>query len=188
MPRQELLPAIDEANLAEEVKRFINEKKMDLVDWGLMKIECYPPPDSDDYPETRKLSTQWAAAFNHAEKVIDTEGFPEDLMQEFEKACARIMALINSDTEYWEKIREVVIPLYDRSKDYEKWKKRWKSVHKFWYYPESLTVTTKRGTVRKKKAGLGQDGKPIWEVVERIMEDDPFRTTTYPAGLVVNIL
>ena len=180
MSKQDLLPAIDEAKVAEELKKFIDEKKMDLVDWGVVKIECYPPPDSDDYPETRKFSAQWLAAFDYGEKVIDTEGFPEDIIQEFEKTNARIQAAVNADTEYWAKLRETVIPLYDRSKDYDKWQQRWKAIHKFWFYPEPLTITTKRGTVRKKKA--------TGEVIERIMEDEPFRTTTYPAGLVVNIL
>ena len=76
----ELFPVVDEPKVAEEVKRFIDGTKMDLVDYGTPKIECYPPPDSDDYPETRKFSSQWAAAFDYAEKVIDTAGFPEDLI------------------------------------------------------------------------------------------------------------
>lgn len=181
-------PSINTGKMADEIKEFVDKKKFDMIDYSLVNIEAYPP-NSDEYPETKKFSDQWAAFFEEAEKALaDTEDEPGKItfsavlekhspelaksLAEFDNATAAVAAAVNSDSVFWEKLRGTVLPLYEKSTYYEQWKERWRSIS-IAYDPTPLQVVTTQMYTNKKTG-------------ERI-RGDVLRTTEYPAGFTVKI-
>lgn len=180
---------IDPKKVADEMKRYIESKKFDLIDYGYVNVECYPP-NSDEYPETKKFAALWFDFFEDAEKALATvEDEPgqitfkdvlakyspslADDLEVFDKKTNEVTAAINHDTVFWETLRSVVLPLYERSPHYNDWKeKRWKSVAVS-YDPTPLEVRTTQMWTHKKTG-------------ERI-RGDVLSKTEYPAGFVVKI-
>lgn len=179
---------VDTQKMAEEIKKFIQAKKFDCVDYGYTQIEIYPP-NSEDYPETRKFSAQWAEFFDNAEKALalctEEPGeitFGEVLakyspnmdgdLEAFDEQTAAVASAVNSDAKFWEDLRGVVLPLYEKSPYYDEWKTRWKSVS-ISYDPTSLDVVTTQMWTNK-KTGERTRGEKI-------------RATEYPAGFIVKI-
>ena len=107
-------PKINIEAAANEVKLYLDKKKMDLVDWNYWNIECYPPPDDDDYPELKNFAIMWNDFFDHADHVTqdDGQGFPNDIANKYEAETARIADSVNDDADFWELIREEIRPLY----------------------------------------------------------------------------
>ena len=108
-------PKIDIKAAAEEVKEYLDKRKMDLVDWNYWKIECYPDPQDDDYPELKRLAAMWEEVFDYADKVTygdKGEGFPNEVIQKYEAVTRSIQDLVNGDDRYWEKIQKEIMPLY----------------------------------------------------------------------------
>lgn len=159
---------------AEEVKKFLDSKKFDLIDYGYVDIECYPPVDPKEYPHLCALRDEWEAMFDYADKVTqdDGSGFPEDRAKCLEEKCNKIGEIVNEDREYWDKLRAIVIPLYEKSPHFEDWKQRWQSIE-FVYDPIGMDVTTTQMWTNK-------------ETGERI-RGEVVRSTSYPAGFIVRV-
>lgn len=147
-------PTVDVQAAAEEVKKFLDSKKMDLIDWGYVNIECYPDPNDDAYPVLKDFAKQWEGFFSYAETLTidnDGTGFPEDLVNEFEAKLAEVKDAVNGDEAYWAEIRKQVLPMYRPPEGVEikpkmqqmmdAWAQRWRSVDLF-YDVMGLEVTT----------------------------------------------
>lgn len=131
-------PDINVNKVATEIKLFIDKKKMDMIDYGYTKIQAFPNPEDPDYPELSKFAAQWNAFFDYADAQPE---FPEELVAEFEAANTKVAEAVNGDAQFWEAIRQKVLPLYEKSPAYEAWKRRWSSVG-IWYYPEAFPIAT----------------------------------------------
>lgn len=169
------VPDVDVAAAAAECKAYLEKKKFDLVDYSFVNIECYPPPDSDEYPLLKSFAAKWTEVFDYADRVVEDDagtGFPHLLVADFETKTKEIEAAVNSDTEFWTALRSVVLPLYEKSKFYEEWKRRWNKIDLF-YDPIGLEATTTEIFTNK-------------ETGERI-RGDVKRTTRYDAGFVIRI-
>lgn len=148
---------LDVEKIAKEIEYFIDLSKYDLINADQTDVVCFPPGnDKDNYPEIAKLSVQFKAVFDWAEVHQDDQ--PKDLenaMDLVEDCIVKIQEKINENEEFWAKIREVVIPLYQPAK-FEKNKEgkiemkeegdndfadRWRSV-RITYDPDTLTVKT----------------------------------------------
>jgi len=154
-----LMPNFDMKKMAAEIKKYIESKKFDLVDYSYVEIECYPPQDEKDFPETTKFSAQWQkfhddcdAALNDVSeepgeisyKEVLAKYSPELLrgLEEYDKATNAVAEIVNSDHEFWNKIRDIVLPLYEKSPYYKEWKdKRWRTIS-LSYDPIPLEVKT----------------------------------------------
>jgi len=168
-------PQVDAETIAEELKEYIDKKKLDHVDYEYFKIEMYPDPKNEDTPEFGKFCSQWEALFDYADKITqdDGTGFPNDQVSKFEEKMKEVQNIINQDDEFWKKLQEEVLPIYVHSKDYEKeWKNRWRAVDLF-YDPVGLTVTTHKKMLNKLTG----------EVSERRL----VRQREIPAGIVIRI-
>lgn len=183
-------PEVDIEKAATEMKAFIDAKKFDMVDYSYVNIEVYPPHDEEKYPELCKFSKQWSSFFDEAEKALESSTeTPGDLtftqilakyspdlaagLELFDAKTAQVAAIVNADQQFWEKIRGIVLPLYEKSAYYEQWKDaRWKSVD-ISYDPTPLEVVTTQMWTNKKTG-------------ERI-RGEKIRTSEYPAGFVVRI-
>jgi hypothetical protein len=168
-------PEVDVAAAAVECKKYLDSKKFDLIDYSLVNIECYPPSDSEEYPVLNKFASDWNAAFDYAESVtVDDQGtgFPEEIIEAFEAKTKEIAATVNSDADFWTTLRSIVLPLYDKSKFYDEWKRRWQKVEIF-FDPIGLEATTTEIFTNK-------------ETGERI-RGDVVRSTQYNSGFVIRI-
>ena len=180
---------IDVKAVANEIKEFLYGKRFDLVDYSLVEIEAYPPPKDSKYPTIKKLSKAWETFFSASDKALHHA--PNNLMgkpfneilgkydtglqagfKELEETTAAVAEAVNSDREWWDKLRAEIVPLYDRSPHYEAWKKRWQKV-RIIYDPVDMTVTTTRMQTNSKTG-------------ERI-RGEVVRETDLPAGLVVKV-
>jgi len=194
---------IDINATAEELKKFIDVNKFNLIDFGIEDLQCYPPPDdSKDYPHFKKLSSLYAEMQPEIDKVIEAipdEDLPTEADDEeeggqkqrlanalreyapelaqkvdsIEQSLEEIVASINADDAFWMKIREQVIPIYEKSPVYEEWKNRWRRIAEIVYDSCPLTAQT---TV-------------IWnnpETGER-KRGDTISNNTQPAGFIVAI-
>lgn len=186
-------PDVDSRNAADEIKRFLDSKKFDLVDYSYVNIEAYPPPNDDDYPELKRFSAQWAAFFDEADKVLNNPDIIEEPGQssfievlgkysptmaqdlaEFDDATSHVAELVNTDQEYWSNLRQIILPLYEKSPYYNEWKgNRWKAIS-LSYDPTPLEVRTTQMWTNK-------------ETGERI-RGELLRTTEYPAGFILKVL
>ena len=180
---------IDVNKVADEIRAYLHEKRFDLVDYSLVEIECYPPPKDSKYPAIKKLSKAWEDFFEDSDKAL--RGAPNKLMgtnfseilgkydkglrgkfADLEETTNKVAEAVNSDREWWNKLRAEIVPLYDRSPHYDAWKKRWQKVRVI-YDPVSMTVTTTKMQTNKKTG-------------ERI-RGEVVRETDLPAGLVVKV-
>ena len=182
---------IDVKKAADELKKFIDMKKYDLVDYSLEEIQCYPPPNSEDFPEIGKFSKLWLAFFDDSDKAMaempdDDVGkgdFGQALdasspelaarLKDYDETTEAIKAAVNEDAEFWRKLREEIVPLYDKSPDYEGWQERWKKIE-LGYDPCGLQATT---TQMWTNPDTGE--RTRGEVVH---------SSEYPAGFIVTII
>lgn len=197
-------PQVNAEKAALEVKDFLDKKKMDLVDYTYWNIEAYPNPESDEYPELKNFAKLWKDLFDELDKLVDDDGngFPNEIVKKYEAELAKVVDLVNSDKEYWERIRKEVLPLYEppklpeemekkRSEEAQKetpqqkakretkekvqkaWLNRWQKIEMFYDPVDFEVVTTQMMT--NKKTGERTRG-------------DVVRKTTYPQGFVVKII
>lgn len=110
----EEFPKVDAQKAADEIKSFLNQKKMELVDWGYWNIECYPDPTSDDYPELKRFAAMWDDFFKYADTITEEDGagFPNEVVLRYEDETRRIESAVNSDQEFWKDIQAEILPLY----------------------------------------------------------------------------
>lgn len=194
IPKESHKPDVDAERIAEELKAFVNERKLDHVDYEYFEIEMYPDPRSEKLSfaglrrifrrlfrrrmgllEFAKFCSQWEALFDYADKITqdDGTGFPAEDVKLFEDKLAEIQVVMNRDEAFWKMIQEEVLPIYVHSKDYEKvWKNRWRAV-KLFYDPVGITVTTHKKMVNRLTG----------EVTERKL----ISKRDIPAGIVVKI-
>jgi hypothetical protein len=168
-------PKVDVKKAAEECKKYLDFKKLDLVDFGLANIECYVPPKDDDYPELKEFAKQWKSFFNYAETLVigdRGEGFPNDLAKEFEDKNMEIEKLVNSDSKYWDNIRSTIIPLYERSPVFSDWQKRWNSIM-FFYDPIEMNAKVEKA---HKDPETGE-----------VVKTEVVSETLYPESFVIRI-
>jgi hypothetical protein len=184
---------------ASEVKLFLDGKKFDLVDYGYVDIEAYPDPTSEEYSELKKMADEWYSFYNQTDKVVGA--ISEEMLEEMRKSAsggdvmtdilknsapdlaqlyeqlkadlASVAQAVTSDAKYWEELRKVIIPLYEKSPHYEAWKERWKGIELAYDPIGQETTTTKMFT--NKVTGERTRG----EVVRR---------TVRPEGFIVRIL
>lgn len=142
-------PQVDVVRAAEEIKKYIDKVKLDHVDYGKPNIEMHPNPEDTpvDMPEVESFVNQWEKLFDKADKVTEEDGagFPEEEVRLFEHKINEVSDLVNEDEEFWDALREEVIPLYDRSPEYETWKKHWKYI-KINYDPIPIRVVVTKKT------------------------------------------
>ena len=184
-----MIEDIDVKATANEVKAYLDDQKMNLVDYSLVEIECYPSPKDSKYPAIKKLSKAWETFFSASDKALHQApnklmGKPfdeilgmynKDLQTEFkelEETTNKVAAAVNEDRTWWDKLRAEIVPLYDRSPHYEAWQKRWQKI-RIIYDPVDMTVTTTRMQTNSKTG-------------ERI-RGEVVRETDLPAGLVVKV-
>lgn len=138
-------PEIDVDVIVNEIKQAINDNKMDQIDYDRKSLEIWPDSTSDTYPELKLYAAQWESFCGHIEEVADNDGngIPEDVLNLFRDKDTQIKNDVNSDVEFWTKLREEIIPYYEGSKEKEYWNDRWKSID-FWYDPIGLEVTTNK--------------------------------------------
>ena len=184
IPREHHSPSVDVKKIANEIKLYIDKKKLDHVDYDYVEIEMYPSPIPSgslgkdglpDMPEFCKFCAQWEAVFDYADKVTQSNGvgFPNDEVNLFEDTLGEIQKEVNNDAAFWQKIKDEVLPIYVYSKDYDKlWKNRWASVTLF-YDPVGITVTIHKKMVNKLTG----------EVTKREL----IHQREIPAGIVVKI-
>lgn len=179
-------PSVDEDKLAEEIKSYLDKNKNDGVDYKQRVFELWPSPDDDSLPEIKRFSSQFSKVFEYADKITGDNGenFPEDLVSQYDDCLVRVESIINSDDAFWSRIREAVLPLYDRLRDnpgatdhekalHEEWtQKRWRGVRIF-YDPIGMEVKTT-------KKMRGKDSQKVYceEVISRRI---------IPAGLVIDL-
>ena len=194
-------PSVDIQKMADEIKHFLDSKKFDLVDYSYPTMECYPPPNSEQYPETTKFAALWAAFFEEADKAFahldlpeedhetDSEEIPgkvtlEDMLKkysptlaedigQFDELTDKVAEAVNQDVAFWTQLREIILPLYEKSQYYEQWTQRWKAID-LSYDPTPLEVKTTR---------MWTDPKTNERIRGEIL-----RSTVYPAGFVVKVL
>ena len=190
-------PDVNVEELSFELKKFIDKKKIDLVNPTCPDIQCFPPPDDDDYPETRKFSGQMKAFFDFVdealvgasdEEAMDKIGKDGVWSKPFDDVMAKAAELVNSDVAFWTGIRDAVIPLYKPVKVAKtekegmvfmpdtapsQWDVRWQKI-KLWYDPNDLDVTVVKKMVNKDTG--------------EVVSSDVFEEKTYPGGLVIDIL
>jgi hypothetical protein len=183
--------------LAFELKKFLDLKKIDLVNPTCPDIQCFPPPDDDEYPETKKFSEQMANFFSFVdEALVDADeaeaiakiGEDGEWSKPFDDIMAQASKLIYEDPEFWPRIRETVIVLYKPTKVIKNsdgemiflpdptpspWDLRWKKV-KVWYDPDDLPITVVRKMVNKNTG--------------EVVTSDIFEEKIQPGGLVIDIL
>lgn len=120
---------LDVAAAAAEVKKHLNEHKINLVDYTRLRLELYPPHDPENLPALSMFSEKFKAMFNYADKLCalddapnDAQGnmlkptvnhFPTEIFLMYESKNKEIEALVNSDAQFWEEIRAAVLPLYE---------------------------------------------------------------------------
>lgn len=187
-------PSVDVVAAAEEVKALLDKNKFELVDWGYDEVECYPGPSDDAYPVLKSFAKMWEEFFEHADKQTrdDGSGFPDEIAKRYESMLAKVEARVNDDEDFWAKIREVIIPLYDvpqaaidnapdqdarkrveeKRAGLSKWKNRWKTV-KLFYDPVGVDVQTTQ-LWRNKVTGDLKRGEVI-------------RQRSLPPGFVVRV-
>lgn len=181
-------PVVNATVLADEFKKFLWEKRMDLIDYGYTNIDCWPPvDDKDNYPETMSFGGQWEAMFNVADTMVDDDGngFPEEVAQQYEAELKKAQLAMNSDAAFWTKLRADILPLYAKSKHYEEWKKRWKMV-KLFYDPISQTVTTTQMLTNKKTGERSVNTAAVDENGNK-RSDGIVRETVIPACFVIRV-
>jgi len=190
-------PDCDVKELAFELKKFLDLKKIDLVNPTCPDIQCFPPPDDDEYPETKKFSSQMKNFFSFVdEALVDADeaealakiGEDGEWSKPFDDVMAQASKLVYEDEEFWSGLREAVIPLYKPTKVVKTeqgemifmpdptpspWDLRWKKV-KVWYDPNDLDVTVVKKMVNKETG--------------EVVTSDIFEEKTYPGGLVIDIL
>jgi hypothetical protein len=169
-------PDVDAGKMADEVKSYIKKNKMNFIDYKGSDIQAYPPPDDPEYPELSKFAAQWAGFFDYADGV--KEGFPEGVVAVFEAKNQEVADAVNSDSQFWESLRGELLPLYERSKDYDKWKGRWRKIG-FWYYPEAIPLAT---TMR----WMAMD-KQTKELKRQVGKSELISHKILPPGFVVEI-
>jgi hypothetical protein len=179
---------VDAKKMAEEVKKYINLKKMDCVDYGFTQIEVYIPR-SKKYPEAKKFSDQWLKFFEETDKALNSveeepgtvtfqqvlSKYKPDLakdLDEFDKKTKEVENLVNNDKKFWKVLREAVIPLYEKSPHFEAWKTRWQSISLSFDPTPLQVVTTQMWT--NKETGERTSG-------------DVLRKTDLPEGFVIKI-
>lgn len=175
------VPEVDVKAVAEDLKRFISDNKMDWIDSKNTRIEAYPNENDERYPVMGDFSKKWGELFDYADTVTqdDGAGFPHDLVEAYEDILSKVVKEVNSDTEFWDEIRNEVLPLYEpmpgaeMTPSHVAWKKRWKSVSKFFYDPIPIDVSSSK-IMRRQSDGA--------EVSRELI-----RSRTIPAGFVVNI-
>ena len=171
---KKLVPDVDIVKVAENVKAYINRDKLNQVDYDYKNIEMYPSPEDEELKEIAQFSAQFSAVFDFADSITGKKGenFPDGLVKQFEEKIAEIAGLVNDDKAFWEELRAEVVPLYERSEEYEYWKTRWKSISLF-YDPVGMdVVVTKRFT-------NAETGK----VVKR----EPISKRSLPSGLAIKV-
>jgi hypothetical protein len=138
-------PEVNIELLVKEVEQAINDEKLDQIDYDRKALEIWPDSGNDAYPEMKKYAAQWEEFCDHVELVTDNDGkgFPEDIQKLFKAKDTEIAEAVNKDADFWQKLREEVIPYYDRCKEKDYWNERWLSID-FWYDPIGMEVTTNR--------------------------------------------
>lgn len=113
---QPKVPKIDIKKAADEVRAYIDENKMNMIDYLVTEMEMYPDPnDTKNMPELCRLAEGFKKVMDFADKTaVDDVGtsFPEDMVQNYEDILMDIQDMVNEDDEFWKKIRDVVLPLY----------------------------------------------------------------------------
>lgn len=177
-------PQIDVAKAADEVKAYVDSRKMDLVDWGYTKIECYPDPNDETYPELKKFASLWNSLFDYADTITESDGtgFPKDIILNYEAKTLQIQDAVNGDTVFWQAVRDQILPLYSVPagtvaneglvQTLEQWKERWKSIQ-IVYDPIGLEVEVTKILTDPKT------GKKYRE---------PIRKRPLPPGFIIRIL
>jgi hypothetical protein len=171
---KELLPKVDVQLAAEDVKTYILRDKFNQVDYDYKTIEMYPPPGDEELEELSYFAKQFSSVFDFADEVTgkDGENFPEDLINKYEDKISEVARLVNADKEFWAALREEVVPLYEKSDEYDYWKTRWVSISMF-YDPVGMdVVVTKRFT----NADTG-----------KVVKREPVSKRSLPAGFAVKI-
>ena len=185
--------------MAQELEKFLDRKKFDLVDYSYPAViendrtprpECYPPPESKEFPELQKFCKQWLDFFDEIEQpILQAPEEPGDTTLDImlEKYCPAMLVeyqrlnqlvtetekAVNTDEKFWAEVRKVILPLYDRSKEAEAWTGRWRGIQ-LAYDPCPLTVTTTQMWTNK-KTGERKRGEVV-------------RETNIPAGFVMKLL
>lgn len=197
LPKEPPLPDCNVKELAFEFKKFIDSKKIDLINPGSPDVQCYPPPDDEeDYPETKRFTFQMKAFFDFVDEALANSSSDEALAKigeegewskPFDNVLAQVAELVNQDQEFWKRIRGEVIPLYKPGKvsntkeqgllilpsdEKSEWDDRWQKI-KVWFDPEPLPVTVVKKMVNS-------DTKEV--VTSELYEDKE-----YPCGLVIDI-
>jgi hypothetical protein len=183
---------LDARRAAAEIKRLLDEKAFDLIDYGMARIQCFPPPnDPKKFPEIFKLSAKWLKFYDDSEKAV--VNLPDEVLEkmtyaqamekldpglaktleECDAATAQIADLVNKDETFWESLRAKVIPLYEKHPKFDEWKDRWKKIT-LGFDPDGFEVVTTQ-MYTNQKTGERIRG----EVVKR---------TPYPAGFVVEVV
>lgn len=171
-----MLSTVNAHKCAEEVKSYIYAEKFNHIDYGYSKIEMYPSPQDKSNPELYNFSQQWEDVFDWADKIVleDGSNFPNEEVSKLETKAKEIEKIVNDDIVFWTKLRDEVIPIYERSKEYETvWKNRWKSI-RFWYDPVGINVKTTKKIINK---CTGQ----------QIGESEVINSKELPPGFVISI-
>ena len=191
----QIKPDVDIEKCAAEVKAYLNREKYNLIDSDSTGIEAWPRPDDPDMPETCKFRDQHEELFSYISTLEiddDGKGYPTELADEFRAVVKRVKEAVNSDGEFWAKLREEVIPLYGkvrftRQKDGKMtftnlddgkkspWNNRWKSID-FFYDPFGMGLKV---DMKYKDARTGK----VKEGSEKQITD-----RSIPAGFVIRVL
>lgn len=175
-------PKVDIEKATSEVRTYIDSKKMDLIDWGYEKIESYPDPDDDNLPELKRFAAMWNDFFSYADTVTedDGKGFPHEVVERYEAIVSQVEVAVNSDDDFWSRIRGEVLPLYlppeGKKTDpvvAKKWDDRWKKI-KFFYDPVGMEVVTTQMWTNK--------------ATKERKRGDVIRKRKLPPGFVIRIL
>src|SRR5437868_5125397 len=107
-----VMPTIDIAVAAKEIKKHLAAEKMNLVDHSFTNIELwFSEEDLGNFPEVARFTTHWKAMFDYADTCTDDigVGFPNDDFVRLEAKLKEIENVVNADAKYWKALREEII-------------------------------------------------------------------------------
>ena len=184
------LNKISVESLKEDLKRYLNDDKLNMIDTKRDIIQVYPNPQDLKYPNLKDFAEVISEIFDFGDVTFDKYLAPESLYEEFENKMKEAEKAVNKDKEFWKTLKEEMIKYYEpmpECKDLKKWKvyeqwknNRWKKME-LRYDPEPLPVRSihKKNLVKNVKTG---------EIVREEEVNQVISDRIIPAGFMIDII
>ncbi len=188
------LEDLDSELVSRDIKKYLDDNKMNMVDNKRATIQVYPNPEDPKYPNLTKFAKICSDIFDFGDVTFDQFLSPDELFDCFEAKMRECQKNVNEDKEFWENIRTDVMPLYappEEFKDSEKWASRFATFKIFsenrWqkmelkYDPEPLGVKVTHKTSMAKNIKTG-------EIRDCVEVDKVISDHIMPPGFMIDII